>query len=472
MSAISATHLPEDHAARQLTRTRPRVVILGAGFAGLNAARQLRNSAVDVVIVDQHNYHLFQPLLYQVATAGLNASEICQPIRGLLGRFTNIRVLMARVESIDRANKTVILDNNTLEYDYLLVATGAQVKYFGPPAWRENSTGLKTVEDAQELRRKILSAFEAAEQATDPEVIRQWLSFVVIGAGSTGVEMAGAIREIAAEVMNRDFRNVNPRDACVYLIDAQPRILTSYPEDLIKKATRELEKRSIEVLTGARVTDIDAEAVYIGDRVIPTRTVVWAAGVEPSPILKTLDTELAKDGRAVVREDLSLPDSDCEFVMGDAAYFDHNLDAALPGLAPVAIQQGRYLAKAIKRRVAGKAIEPFHYFDKGQMSTIGRASAIVEFGRIKTVGFFAWILWLFIHLLYLVGFKNRVIVLIEWTYSYLAFKRGSRIIIGASPEHTGAAHQPRLPESIPEAMPRSDVPVNSASPVERSNPRT
>src|SRR5690554_2407610 len=434
MSAISATHLPEDHAARQLTRTRPRVVILGAGFAGLNAARQLRNSAVDVVIVDQHNYHLFQPLLYQVATAGLNASEICQPIRGLLGRFTNIRVLMARVESIDRANKTVILDNSTLEYDYLLVATGAQVKYFGPPAWRENSTGLKTVEDAQELRRKILSAFEAAEQATDPEVIRQWLSFVVIGAGSTGVEMAGAIREIAAEVMNRDFRNVNPRDACVYLIDAEP--------------------------------------VYIGDRVIPTRTVVWAAGVEPSPILKTLDTELAKDGRAVVREDLSLPDSDCEFVMGDAAYFDHNLDAALPGLAPVAIQQGRYLAKAIKRRVAGKAIEPFHYFDKGQMSTIGRASAIVEFGRIKTVGFFAWILWLFIHLLYLVGFKNRVIVLIEWTYSYLAFKRGSRIIIGASPEHTGAAHQPRLPESIPEAMPRSDVPVNSASPVERSNPRT
>lgn len=471
MSAISATHLPEDHVARKRPRERPRVVILGAGFAGLNAARQLRNSAVDVVVIDQNNYHLFQPLLYQVATAGLNASEICQPIRGLLGRFTNIRVLMARVESIDRENKTVILDTSTLEYDYLLVATGAQVKYFGPPAWREHSTGLKTVEDAQELRRKILSAFEAAEQATDPELIRQWLTFVVIGGGSTGVEMAGAIREIAAEVMNRDFRNVNPSDARVVLLDAQPHILSSYPVELSDKATQALEKRSIEVLTNARVTDIDAEAVHIGERVIPTRTIVWAAGVEPSPILRTLGTELAKDGRAIVREDLSLPGSDCEFVMGDAAYFDHGLDAALPGLAPVAIQQGRYLAKSIKQRVAGKPYEPFRYFDKGQMSTIGRASAIVDFGRIKTVGFFAWVLWLFIHLLYLVGFKNRVIVLIEWTYSYLAFKRGSRIIIGASPRDATSTHQPRLPEPVPESSPTPGLSKPDARPAARSNPR-
>lgn len=464
MRATSETHSSNAIATPEPKRSRPRVVILGAGFAGLNAARQLRNSAVDVVVIDRNNYHLFQPLLYQVATAGLNASEICQPIRGLLGKYTNIRVLMAQVESVDRANKRVILENDALEYDYLLVATGAQVKFFGPPSWRENSTGLKTVEDALTLRRKILSAFEAAEQSKDPEVIRQLLTFVVIGGGSTGVEMAGAIREIAAEVMNRDFRNVNSRDARVILIDALPHILSSYPEDLIDKATKELERRSIEVLTGERVTDIDANSVRVGERVIPTRTVVWAAGVEPSPLLKSLDTELDATGRAVVDADLSLPGSDCEFVLGDAAHFDHGLDAALPGLAPVAIQQGRYVAKLLKRRVAGKTYEPFEYFDKGQMSTIGRAAAIVEFGRIRTVGFFAWLLWLFIHLLYLVGFKNRVIVLVEWTYSYLAFKRGSRIIIGALPEPAPSPTVKALPESTPEvilAPPLERAPTNT-----------
>lgn len=453
MRATSETHSPNAPTTPTLARERPRVVVLGAGFAGLNAARQLRNSAVDVVIIDRNNYHLFQPLLYQVATAGLNASEICQPVRGILGRYANIRVLMAQVESVDRAQKTVHLENDALEYDYLIVATGAQVKYFGPPAWRENSTGLKTVEDAQSLRRQILSAFEAAEQSNDPAKIRELLTFVVIGGGPTGVEMAGAIREIAAEVMDRDFRTVNPADAQVILVDALPHILSSYPEDLVRKATKELEKRSIEVLTDARVTDIDARSVHIGEeRVIPTRTVVWAAGVEPSPLLKSLDAELDKSGRAVVNADLTLPGSDCEFVLGDAAHFDHDLAEPLPGLAPVAIQQGRYAAKSIKRRVKDKTVEPFEYFDKGQMSTIGRAAAIVEFGRIRAVGFFAWILWLFIHLLYLVGFKNRVVVLIEWTYSYLAFKRGSRIIIGSADEDPQQKQLCELPQTMPDVI--------------------
>lgn len=410
---------------------RPRVVILGAGFAGLNAARKLGNSAVDVLLIDRNNYHLFQPLLYQVATAGLDPSDISQPVRGIVGKYNNIHVIMSDVQSIDRESKTVTLERQIVSYDYLVVATGAQVKYFGPPAWRENSTPLKTVPDALALRRRILTAFEIAEQSPDRQAVRDWLTFVIIGAGPTGVEMAGAIREIAAEVMKRDFRTIESSDAQVILIDAQPYILASYPHHLSEKAADELRKRDVEVLLNARVNDIDDVTVTVGDRIIRTHTVIWAAGVEASPVLRSLDTPLDPMGRAIVEADMSLPGSDCEFVLGDAAHFAHQRDEPLPGLAPVAIQQGRYIARRIKQQVAGKPTGDFHYFDKGQMSTIGRAAAVVDFGRIHTVGFFAWVLWLTVHLLYLIGFKNRIIVMIEWTYSYLAFKRGSRIIVEA-----------------------------------------
>lgn len=405
------------------------MVILGAGFAGLNAARRLGRRDIDVALVDRHNYHLFQPLLYQVATAGLEPGDISQPVRGIVGKFPNSRVFMSEVLSVDRAHKTVHLERAELDYDYLVVATGAQVKYFGPPAWREHSTPLKTVADALALRRQILTAFELAEQSNDPETVRELLTFVIIGAGPTGVEMAGAIREIAAEVMKRDFRTIASTDARVVLIDAAPFILGSYPEKLSIRAADELKKRDVEVLVGEKVTEITENSVIVGGRTIRTRAVIWAAGVEASPLLKSLDTPLDEMGRAIVEADLSLPGSDCEFVLGDAAHFSGEDGEPLPGLAPVAIQQGRYIAAHISKKISAKKTKPFHYLDKGQMSTIGRAAAVVDFGRVQTVGFFAWVLWLTVHLFYLIGFKNRLIVMIEWTYSYLAFKRGSRIIV-------------------------------------------
>jgi NADH dehydrogenase len=423
------------------------VVVIGAGFAGLNVARKLAKKDVDVFIVDRNNYHLFQPLLYQVATAGLDPSDISIPIRALLGKYANTRIVMSEALAIDRQAKKVILERGELPYDYLVVAAGAEVKYFGPPEWQEYTTPLKRVEDALSLRRQILTAFEVAEQSDDPQEMREWLTFVIIGAGPTGVEMAGAIREIAAEVMRRDFRTIDPADTRVVLIDAMPFVLPSYPEELSEKARENIEGRGIEVHVNSPVDAIDEDSVTIGDEVIKTHTVIWAAGVKTESLLETLDTELDEMGRAIVDDDLTLPGSDCEFVVGDAAHFAHDVEddeqEPLPGLAPVAIQQGKHVAKNIRRKVAGKDYEPFKYFDKGQMSTIGRAAAVVEFGKIQAVGFFAWILWLFVHLLYLVGFKNRVVVLIEWAYSYLAFKRGSRIIIG-EPDQKFPEHLERL----------------------------
>jgi NADH:ubiquinone reductase (H+-translocating) len=429
--------------ASSRTPSRPRVVILGAGFGGLYAARKLRRADVDVYIVDRNNYHLFQPLLYQVATAGLDPSDISIPIRGVLGKHDNIHVIMAEARAVDRGAKKIIFERGEFAYDYLVVATGTQVKYFGPDRWRRNSTPLKTVEDALTLRRKILTAFEIAEQSDDPDEICEWLTFVIVGAGPTGVEMAGAIREIAAEVMRRDFRTIDPSDARVVLIDALPQILASYPKELSEKAKTELEDRQIEVLVDSPVEDIDAGFVRVNDQTIPTRTVIWAAGVEPSSLLQTLGSELDRQGRAIVEADLTLAGSECEFVIGDAAHFSHDVDEALPALAPVAIQQGKHVAKNIRRHIDHEDFEPFRYRDKGQMSTIGRAAAVAEIGRFRGVGFIAWLVWLFVHLLYLVGFKNRVVVLIEWAYSYVAFKRGSRIIIGGDqsplPEHPSFA---------------------------------
>ncbi|MGM0558896.1 MAG: NAD(P)/FAD-dependent oxidoreductase [Myxococcota bacterium] len=413
-------------------RSRPRVVILGAGFAGLYTAKGLSGADVDVYLVDKENHHTFQPLLYQVATAGLEPAQVAQPIRGVLRRQENARVLMAEALDIRREDKTVVLDTGELEYDYLVVATGAVPKYFGPDAWRDNSTPLKTVEDALVLRRKILTAFETAEQAQDPDVVQEWLTFVIIGAGPTGVEMAGAIREIAAEVMKRDFRTIDPEEARVVLIDAMPHVLNSYPEELCERAEQDLRDLGVELILDTPVDDIREDAVDVGDETIPCRTVIWSAGVEPSDVLAALDTEYDDQGRAIIGPELTLPDDDSVYVLGDAAHFDHNTDEPLPGLAPVAIQQGKQAAENIQRRVEGEPAERFEYWDRGQMSTIGRAKAVALVGDWHFGGFVAWLAWLFVHLIFLVGFKTKIMVLIEWVYSYLMFRRGARLIIGES----------------------------------------
>lgn len=413
-------------------RSRPRVVILGAGFAGLYAAKGLSRADVDVYLVDRENFHTFQPLLYQVATAGLEPAQVAQPIRAVLSRQDNARVIMAEAREIRREDKVVVLDTGELEYDHLIVATGAIPKYFGPDHWRENSTPLKTVEDALELRRKILTAFEIAEQSNDPDVIQQWLTFVIIGAGPTGVEMAGAIREIAAKVMKRDFRTIDPENARVVLIDAQPHVLGAYPEELSERAADDLRDMGVELILDTPVDDIRKDAVDVGEETIPCRTVIWSAGVEPSGILATLDTEFDDEARAIVGPDLTIPGDESVLVLGDAAHFDHNLEEPLPGLAPVAIQQGKHAARNIKRGLAGEPYDEFEYWDRGQMSTIGRAKAVAMVGDWRFGGFIAWLAWLFVHLIFLVGFKTKVMVLIEWIYSYIIFRRGARLIIGES----------------------------------------
>lgn len=409
---------------------RPRVVIIGGGFGGLNAAQKLDGADCDVVLVDRENHHLFQPLLYQVATAGLSPGDIATPIRSILRRQENARVLLAEAERIDRTNKVVYLDSGSISYDYLVVATGTKPKYFGPEQWELNTTPLKTVEDALELRREILYAFERAEQAGDPEVVEEWLTFVIVGGGATGVEMAGAIREIAAEVMVRDFRTIRPEEARVVLVDALPRILAAYPETLSEKAKQALEKRGVEVWLESPVEEITEKSVTAGGEEIATRTVVWAAGVEPEPLVSTLEAEFDDSGNVIVDDDLTIPADECVYVIGDVAHFEHHGDEPLPGLAPVAIQQGKHAAKNIRRALEGEDLEPFHYWDRGKMSTIGRNAAVAVVKDLELSGFLAWLAWLFIHLIFLIGFRNKLIVLFEWAYSYIAFKRSARLIVG------------------------------------------
>lgn len=423
----------------------PRVVILGGGFGGLNAAKRLAGTDLEVVLVDRENHHLFQPLLYQVATAGLSPGDIATPIRSVFRGESNVRVLMAEAERVDREEREVELESGRLSYDYLIVATGARPKFFGPDAWREASTPLKSVEDALELRREILYAFERAEQSDDPEVVAEWLTFVIVGGGPTGVEMAGAIREIAAEVMVRDFRSIQPEEARVVLIDAAPRILRAYPEDLSEAAKVELEKREVEVWLEAPVEEITSRSVTARDETIPTRTVVWAAGVAPEPILETLETPLVDSGEAIVDETLALPGDERVYVVGDAAHFEHYGDEPLPGLAPVAVQQGKAAAENVRRRVRGEPGEPFEYWDRGQMATIGRKAAVAVVGETHLTGLVAWLAWLFVHLLFLIGFRNKLVVMTDWVYSYIAFKRGARLIVG-EPENRRAEGTPPLLE--------------------------
>ncbi len=410
--------------------TPPRVVIVGGGFGGLYAARALRRAPVEVTLVDRTNHHVFQPLLYQVATAGLSPSQIAYPIRGVLRRQRNTRVVLAEVVAVDPARRAVQLADGELSYDYLILAAGARHSYFGHPEWEALAPGLKTIDDALEIRSRVLLAFERAEREPDPERRRAELTFVVVGGGPTGVELAGAIAEIACKVMPRDFRNIDTREARTILVEAGSRILPTFSADLSDKAAHALEKLCVEVRAGAAVTAVQPGAVRVGTEVIAAATVLWAAGVAPSPTARSLGVPVDRAGRVVVNADLTIPGHPEVFVIGDMAAC---LDAAgrrLPGLAPVAIQQGQYAAHAILCAARGSASKPFRYRDRGTMATIGRAEAVVDFGRVRFSGYPAWLFWGFVHILWLIGFRNRFLVMIEWAWAYVRMERSARLITG------------------------------------------
>jgi NADH dehydrogenase len=404
----------------------PHVVIVGGGFAGLYAARALRRAPVRITLVDRHNYHLFQPLLYQVATAALNPSDIAAPIRSILRDQSNVSVLLGEAASIDVSRKVVALkDGAELSYDFLMVATGATHSYFGHPEWEPNAPGLKSIDDALEIRRRVLVAFESAERAEDEAERNALLTFVIVGAGPTGAELAGALSEIARQTMLRDFRRINPSSARIILVEGKERVLPTYPPGLSKKAQRQLEHLGVEVVTNAVVTSLNDREVCIGDKTIPTRTVLWAAGVKASPLARSLGVPLDRAGRVLVNADLTIPGHAEVFVAGDlAAVHD------VPGVAPAAIQEGNHTADNIERAVAGKPLKPFHYFDKGSLATIGRAAAVADIRGIKLSGFIAWFAWLTIHIFFLIGFRNRFLVITQWAWAYLTYQRGARLITG------------------------------------------
>jgi NADH dehydrogenase len=410
---------------------QPHVVIIGGGFAGLYTARGLRRADCRITVVDRHNYHLFQPLLYQVATAGLNPSDIAAPIRGILSRQTNTTVILGEVESIDCTQKRVHLTDGELAYDYLVVATGATHSYFAHPEWERDAPGLKTVDDALEIRRRVLLAFEAAERETDPERQRAWLTFVVIGAGPTGVEMAGALTEIARQTMVRDFRRIHPESARVVLLEGKDRVLPPYPPDLSEKARLQLVDLGVEVITSAIVTGVTDHHVQIGEQRIETRTVIWAAGVQASPLARSLGVPLDRAGRVIVTSALTIPGHDDVFVLGDLAAAQMPDGSWVPGVAPAAIQAGQHTGKNLLRALEGQPLRPFRYHDKGSLATIGRAAAVADFGgKKKFGGFAAWFAWLAIHLFFLIGFRNRFLVITQWAWAYLTYQRGARLITG------------------------------------------
>jgi NADH:ubiquinone reductase (H+-translocating) len=410
------------------------VVIVGGGFGGLNAALALRHSNVRVTVVDRQNHHVFQPLLYQVATAGLAPTEIAYPIRATLRRRKNACVLLAEVLSIDTETRTVHLRDGEIGYDSLILAAGATHSYFGHPGWESCAPGLKTLDDALEIRNHILLAFEMAERESDSQKRKALLTFVVVGGGPTGVELAGAIAEIACLVMTRDFRRIDPCSARTILLEAGPRVLASFPEDLSARAEESLAALGVDVRTGTKVESIRPGAVVAGAQEIRAGTVLWAAGVTASPLARSLQAPLDRAGRVLVEPDLSLRGHPEVFVIGDLAAFLHQTGQPLPGVAPVAIQQGRHAARNILRDLSGAPRHSFHYRDKGTLATIGRAAAVADFGRLRISGFFAWVAWLFIHILFLIGFRNRFAVLFDWAWAYVTFQRSARLItrVGAT----------------------------------------
>jgi NADH dehydrogenase len=407
-----------------------RVVIVGAGFGGLSAARALKRAPLDVTVIDRRNYHLFQPLLYQVATAGLSPGDIAYPIRAALRRQRHTRVFLADALRIDTAHRKVILADGEEPYEFLIVATGATHSYFGHPEWEAYAPGLKSIEDAVEIRRRILLAFERAEREPDAERRRALLTFVIVGGGPTGVELAGAIAEIAYLVMAQDFRAIDPKDSRIILIEAGPRLLSFLPESLSVSAARALHRLGVQVITGEAVTAIAPGQVTIASRTIRTGTVLWAAGVAPSPLAKSLGVPLDSLGRVKVQPDLSLPGHPEVFVIGDLAALTHERGELLPGLAAVAVQQGRHAARNILRLSRGEPMVPFRYLNLGTMATVGRAAAVADFHLVRLSGFFAWILWIFVHIFLLIGFRNRISVLFEWAWAYFSLQRSARLITG------------------------------------------
>ena len=412
-----------------LRKEQSHVVILGGGFGGLAAARALNVPGVRVTLVDRCNHHLFQPLLYQVASAALAAPDVSAPIRKLLWRQKNATVLMAAVQRIEVEKKRILVEGRHIDYDYLVLATGMTHDYFGNEKWAAHAPGLKTVGEALDVRRRILRAFESAELESSIEERRAWTTFVVIGGGPTGVELAGSLAEIAGRTLARDFRRFDPRTTRVILIEAGSRILSTFPEELSRKACKQLEALGVEVRTGVRVTDLGADFVELGSDYITTRTVLWAAGVRASSLTAQLGVPLDKGGRVWVEDDLSVPDRPEVFVVGDLIAKTQD-GKPLPGVAQLAIQSGRYVARNIVTTVAGrKKCDPFRYVDKGSMATIGRNKAVAQIGRFQFSGFFAWVLWLMVHVLGLVGFRSRLSVIVEWAFAYFTWQRRSRVIL-------------------------------------------
>lgn len=448
---------------------RSKVIIIGGGFGGLSAAQALKSAPVDVTLIDRRNYHLFQPLLYQVATGSLSPGEVAAPLRGVLGRQKNTRVLLGDVVDIDPVAKRVLLaDGAFLEYDSLIVAAGSQTSYYGHDAWQKWAPGLKSIEEATTLRHKILYAFEVAERLEDPAERRAWLTFTIVGAGPTGVELAGAIGEIARQTLKHDFRSINPEDAQIILMDGAPRVLMAFPEDLAHKAVRSLAKLGVQTKMGAMVHEVTRDGISYqaneSTQNISTKTVIWAGGVTVSPLAKIVAKRTAaetdKSGRIKVNPDLTIASHPDIYVVGDLAFSIDKHGKALQGVAQVAMQGGAYAAKAISRKVKGKPKPaPFNYFDKGNMAVIGRAAAVADVFGVHVWGFPAWIVWAFIHLAYIVEFQSRVVVFIKWAIQDVTFSRGARLITGAAPTdfnfNTAVAQNAKEPET--ETKPSSAV---------------
>jgi NADH dehydrogenase len=435
----------------------PRVVILGAGFGGLLAARELRKAPVHVTLIDRRNHHLFQPLLYQVAAAVLNPSDIAAPIRRI-AKADNTEVLLGDATAVDVAKKVVRLGDDEVPYDYLIIATGSAHSYFGHDDWAKYATGLKSIEDALQIRQRILFAFEAAEREPNDEERVHWLTFVVVGGGPTGVELAGALAEIARGSLAQDFRRFDPRQAKVILVEGLPRLLTTYPEDLSARAAESLKRLGVDVRLKSMVTDVREDGVVVGKDFIPARTVLWGAGVAASPIAKTLGTDLDKAGRVKVTPALTVPGHDEIFIVGDLAAIEQD-GHPVPGVAPVAMQEGKHAARNVLYAVRGQPLAPFRYWDRGNFAVIGRGAAVgVLFGKVNVSGFVAWLGWLLIHIYFLIGFRNRLAVLFNWAFSFFTLRRNAQLITGED--------RRRLPP-LRESSRRGETPVPRA---ERADP--
>src|SRR5712675_1538857 len=408
--------------------SKPRVIIVGAGFGGLEAAKKLACKNVRVTVIDRTNYYLFQPLLYQVATAALSPADIAAPIRAVLSKCSNVEVILAEVQSVDVEAKKVKTVDLEIDYDYLIVATGARHSYFGHNEWEKLAPGLKSLEDAIEIRRRLLLAFEYAEKITDEAAKKAAMTFVIIGGGPTGVEMAGAIAEIARYTLARDFRHIDPSSARVVLIEGEPQVLAAFPEDLRVSAMQQLRDLGVEIRTGMHATGLTEDGLKVGNEFIPCRVKIWAAGNNASFVGKSLGVSVDQVGRVVVQDDLTIPGHPEVQVIGDLAKFIGKDGRPLPGVSPVAMQQGRHAARNILAMVEGRKPQRFWYFDKGSMATIGRHKAVADLHLLHLSGLPAWLAWLFVHILFLVGFRNRVVVLVQWAWTYLTFNKGARLI--------------------------------------------